>query len=56
MNVRCHFKILQNETKIGQAVLETFKLKDRGLEILREKTTEKLKMLFYGGVAQNEEQ
>ena len=44
------FTILQNETKIikiGQAVLEIFNFKDRDLDSLREKTTEKPKMLFF---------
>ena len=53
------FKILQNETKIikiGQAVLEISNFKDRDMEILREKTTEKPKMLYFRGFAKTEEQ
>ena len=53
------FKILQNETKIikiGQAVLKIFNFKGRDLEILREKTTEKPKMLFFRSFAKTEEQ
>ena len=44
------FKILQKETKIikiGQAVIEIFSLKIEIWTILREKTTEKPKILFF---------
>ena len=53
------FKILQKETKIikmGQAVLEIFNFKDRDLDNLTRKTTEKPKMLFFRGFAQIEKQ
>ena len=54
------FKILQNETKvikIGQAVLEMINfIKDWIWTILREKTTQKPKMLFFRSFAKFEEQ
>ena len=54
------FKILQDETKIikiGHAIFEIFNfIKIEIWTILREKTTEKPKVLFFGSFAKTEEQ